>query len=137
MSNTGQLTTNFHIREFKCKDGTKVPDELIPNVTELANNLQIIRDHVSKKYAPEKINGARLSLISAYRTEKHNEKVGGSPKSQHKKAKAGDLVSEVLTPKKLGAEIKWLIKQGKIKQGGVGIYPSFVHYDVRGTEARW
>lgn len=134
---TGQLTKDFHIREFKCKDGTQVPLEFIPNVQELANNLQVLRDHLSNKYAPAKPNGVRLSLISGYRTTDYNTKVGGSPKSQHKKAKAGDLVSELLTPKKLGAEIKMLIKLGKMKQGGVGIYPSFVHYDTRGTEARW
>lgn len=134
---TGQLTTNFHIREFKCNDGTKVPEHLFANVLELAENLQVLRDHVSKKYAPLKPNGARLNLNSGYRTDDYNEKVGGSPKSQHKKAKAGDLVSEVLSPRKLAAEIKLLIKQGKMKQGGVGIYPSFVHYDIRGTEARW
>lgn len=137
MAGQGQLTKDFHIREFKCKDGTQVPDEFIPNVQELANNLQVLRDYISKKYAPGKPNGARLSLNSGYRTDKYNEKIGGSPKSQHKKAKAGDLVSEVLTPKKLASEIKLLIKQGKMKQGGVGIYPSFVHYDTRGTEARW
>jgi hypothetical protein len=30
-----------------------------------------------------------------------------------------------------------LIEEGKMKQGGLGLYSSFVHYDVRGTKARW
>ena len=30
-----------------------------------------------------------------------------------------------------------LIKDGEMDSGGVGIYPTFVHYDVRGRNARW
>ena len=30
-----------------------------------------------------------------------------------------------------------LIKEGKMKEGGIGIYSTFVHYDVRGWKARW
>jgi uncharacterized protein YcbK (DUF882 family) len=26
---------------------------------------------------------------------------------------------------------------GKMKQGGLGTYPNLVHYDIRGTKARW
>ena len=136
MSNN-QLTTNFHLREFKCNDGTEVPCELLANIGVLAAQLQVIRDFLSEQYKDEFPNGVRLTLVSAYRTDSYNEKVGGSPKSQHKKAKAGDLVSEVLSPKQLSLVIKKLIKEKKIIQGGVGLYPSFVHYDTRGTEARW
>lgn len=123
----GQLEKDFHIREFKCKDGTKVPSELEDNVRLLAEQLQVLRDHI----------GIPIHLNSAYRTEAYNERIGGSPKSQHKLAKAADLVTAKYTPKQLAAIIKKLIKQGKMMQGGVGVYPSFVHYDIRGTEARW
>lgn len=127
MNNAGQLTKDFHIREFKCKDGTKVPIELEANVRLLAEQLQALRDHI----------GIPIHINSAYRTEAYNEKIGGSPKSQHKLAKAADMVTSKYTPKQLAAIIKKLIKQGKMMQGGVGVYPSFVHYDIRGTEARW
>ncbi|MFA5243659.1 MAG: D-Ala-D-Ala carboxypeptidase family metallohydrolase [Pedobacter sp.] len=127
MANEGQLTKDFHIREFKCKDGTKVPAELESNVRLLANQLQVIRDYI----------GVPIHINSAYRTESYNAKIGGSPKSQHKQAKAADLVTSKYTPKQLANIIKKLIKEKKILQGGVGVYPSFVHYDIRGTEARW
>lgn len=127
MSNSGQLTKNFHIREFKCKDGTKVPEPLWANLVLLAEQLQVIRDYI----------GIPIHLNSAYRTEPYNASIGGSPKSQHKLAKAADLVTSKYTPKQLAAIIKKLIKDGKVMQGGVGVYPSFVHYDCRGTEARW
>jgi uncharacterized protein YcbK (DUF882 family) len=127
MSDKGQLTANFHIREFKCNDGTKVPEELFDNVKELAENLQVLRDDICEA----------LHINSAYRHKIYNDKIGGSPKSKHLEAEAADLVSKSFTPKQLAARIKKLILAGKMKQGGVGIYKSFVHYDIRGTEARW
>lgn len=121
MAGQGQLTKNFHIREFKCKDGTQVPAELIPNVQELADNLQVLRDYIDEG----------ITINSGYRTKEWNAKQkGASPNSQHLKAKAGDLVTFSYTPKQLATIIKKLIKQGKMKQGGVGVYPSFVHYDI-------
>lgn len=116
----GQLTTNFHIREFKCNDGSKVPEALEANVRLLADQLQALRDHI----------GIAIHLNSAYRTEAYNASIGGSPKSQHKLAKAADLVTSKYTPAELADIIKKLIKEGKMMQGGVGVYPSFVHYDI-------
>ena len=122
-----QLTTNFNLAEFACKDGTPVPKELIPNVQLLANNLQVLRDHL----------GEPIHLNSGYRSPAHNEKVGGKKNSYHMKAMAGDLTCKSKTPKQLAAVIEKLIADRKMKQGGLGIYPGFVHNDVRGTKARW
>lgn len=122
-----QLTKNFNLIEFACHDGTPVPEELIPNCQELAENLQIIRDEIK----------APLFLLSAYRTKKHNKAVGGETNSYHMKAMAGDLMSPKVPPPVLRSTILRLIKQGKLKQGGVGSYKTFTHYDVRGTMARW
>lgn len=127
MANKGQLTENFHIREFKCKDGTQVPNHLFSNVLELAKNLQFIRNEI----------GCRLSINSAYRHAAYNRKIGGSPNSQHLTAKAADLVSQKHTPRQLRAIIERLIKEKKISEGGLGLYPSFVHYDIRGTKSRF
>ena len=33
--------------------------------------------------------------------------------------------------------IEGLIKSEKIEQGGIGIYNTFTHYDIRGVRARW
>lgn len=123
-----KLTKNFTLKEFDCKDGTEVPKDLIHNVQELANNLQVLRDYLG---VPVSITG------SGYRTPAHNKKVGGAKDSQHLKAKAADINAEGYTPKKLAAVIEKLIDEGKMKQGGIGVYPGFVHYDIRGTKARW
>jgi uncharacterized protein YcbK (DUF882 family) len=123
-----KLTKNFSRQEFDCKDGTKVPDELLPNLQELANNLQVLRDHL----------GVTITVTgSGYRTPSHNRKVGGAKESLHLVAKAGDINAKGFTPAKLYSEIEKLIHSGKMKQGGLGLYKGFVHYDIRGTKARW
>jgi len=121
------LTPNFNLNEFKCNDGTPVPGELMDNVKKLAANLQVIRDTI----------GEPLRINSAYRTPEHNKKVGGKKNSYHLKAMAADLTCKSKSPKQLAAIIEKLIKEKKIVQGGLGIYPGFVHYDIRGTKARW
>ena len=41
------------------------------------------------------------------------------------------------TPRQVKAIIERLIKAGKMHNGGIGLYPGFVHYDVRSRPARW
>ena len=43
-----KITKNFDLSEFARNDGTSVPEFALPNVTELANNLQVIRDALGK-----------------------------------------------------------------------------------------
>lgn len=123
-----KLTKNFTRQEFDCKDGTKVPAEFLPNVQELANNLQVLRDYIGE---PVMITG------SGYRTPKHNKKVGGAKFSQHLTASGADISAKNYTPKELALVIEKLIEEGKMKEGGIGVYKGFVHYDIRGTKARW
>ena len=123
-----KLTKNFNSKEFDCKDGTKVPEKYLLNVKEVANNLQALRDYLN---VPVAITG------SGYRTPAHNKKVGGAKASQHLTASGADINAEGYEPKQLAEVIELLILKGKMKQGGIGIYPNFVHYDIRGTKARW
>ena len=122
-----KLEKNFSLHEFKCKDGTEVPEDLIDNVRLLADNLQVLRDHIEKP----------IIIISGYRTLEYNTKIGGAKRSLHLVAKAGDIVVPGITPLEIKDTILQLIKEGKMKEGGIGIYSTFVHYDVRGWKARW
>jgi uncharacterized protein YcbK (DUF882 family) len=122
-----QLTRNFRLSEFRCNDGTDVPSHYWNNVKQLADNLQVLRDHF----------GASISITSGYRTPSHNAKVGGKSASQHLLAKAADIKVSGKTPSQVAAAIESLIASGKMLQGGLGRYSSFVHYDVRGYKARW
>jgi len=122
-----KLENNFSLHEFDCRDGSCVPPELMGNVEELARNLQVLRDHL----------GIPVNIISGYRTPKYNRKIGGARRSQHMLAKAGDIKIPGLTPREVKSIIVQLIKEGKMKPGGVGLYKTFTHYDVRGRNARW
>lgn len=121
------LTDNFKLSEFKCKDGTQVPEDLKENVQNLANNLQVLRDHIGKP----------IRVISGYRSPKYNRRIGGAKKSQHMFAKAADIKVKGMHPDEVREVILDLIKSGKMAKGGVGRYTTFVHYDTRGWNARW
>ena len=122
-----RLTKNFILDEFQSNDGSIMPNEVLENIKKLAENLQVLRDYVNK---PIKVN-------SGYRSPDWNRKVGGVPKSQHILGKASDIVIKGMKPSEVASIIESLIASGKMKQGGIGIYPNFVHYDIRGNKARW
>jgi uncharacterized protein YcbK (DUF882 family) len=122
-----QLTKNFSIEEFDCHDGTQVPSSLYPNLNSLVLNLQVLREHVNKP----------IHVLSGYRSATHNKECGGSPHSQHLLARAADLRMDNISPYSLHQVIEDLIKEGFLKEGGLGLYDTFVHYDVRGFKARW
>ncbi len=122
-----QLTKNFATYEFSCKDGTPVPVKYMGNVRQLALNLQVLRDFL----------GESISINSAYRHQKYNEKIGGKPESMHLTASAADITVKSKTPKQLKVIIEKLIKEEKLWFGGIGLYPGFIHVDIRKSSARW
>ena len=122
-----RITENFSLSEFDCKDGSELPTALLPNVLDLADNLQVLRDYL----------GVPISINSAYRSLEHNRKIGGATNSQHLLAKAADIVVESKTPEQVANIIKYLISEGKMIQGGLKAYKTFTHYDIRGYKARW
>ena len=121
------LTKNFSLREFRCKDGTDVPDDLMDNVQLLADNLQVLREELD----------CPVRIISGYRSPAYNKRCGGVKRSQHLRAKAADIRVTGLTPRQVHTVVLQLIREGRLHKGGVGLYTSFVHYDVRGSNARW
>jgi uncharacterized protein YcbK (DUF882 family) len=122
-----RITENFSLSEFDCKDGSELPTALLPNVLDLADNLQILRDYL----------GVPISINSAYRSLEYNRKIGGATNSQHLLAKAADIVIESKSPEQVANIIKYLISEGKMVQGGLKAYDTFTHYDIRGHKARW
>ena len=122
-----KLTNNFTLQEFNSKCGRDIPNNVLPNIIQLAKNLQVLRDAVGKS----------ITITSGYRSPQHNKKIGGAKDSQHVKGMAADIKVAGMTPKEVALVIEGLIESGKMKQGGIGIYPSWVHYDIRGTKARW
>jgi len=121
------MTKNFKLKEFECKDGSKMHIDVYGNVVKLAGQLQILRDYLDRP----------ITINSAYRSPKHNAKVGGSKTSQHLLGKAADITVKGLTPQEVFIVIEDLIDRGLMLQGALGLYDTFVHYDIRKTKARW
>jgi uncharacterized protein YcbK (DUF882 family) len=121
-----KLTNNFNLNEFN-KHNFPLTETILRNIQELAKNLQVLRDEVKKP----------IKITSGYRDPSFNKKIGGASQSRHITGQAADLKIEGYTPKQVAAIIEKLIASGKMKQGGLGIYSTWIHYDVRGTKARW
>ena len=122
-----KLTKNFSKSEFNSKDGAEMPDDVLDNVKKLAGYLQILRDHLGKS----------IKINSGYRSPSHNKKSKGKPKSIHLLGLAADIVVSGMTPKEVFKEVEKLQQDGKLPQGGLSAYPTFLHIDFRGKKARW
>lgn len=114
-----KLSKNFTVKEFACSDGT---DTVFISLA-LVNLLQKIRDHFGKA----------VIINSAYRTEAHNKSIGGATYSQHKYGLAADIHINGVAPKEIAAYVETLMPSS----GGIGIYKSFIHVDVRRVKSRW
>lgn len=114
-----KLSANFKVKEFACTDGS---DPIFID-SDLVNVLQKIRAHFGKA----------VTINSAYRTPGRNKAVGGETYSQHLYGKAADIKVKGIAPKKVSAYAETLLKN----KGGIGIYSTFTHIDVRETKARW
>ena len=122
-----KLTNNFYKSEFDSKDGAEMPSEVLQNIRQLAEQLQVLRDYC----------GMPIKINSGYRSLSHNRSIGSKDTSQHVKGTAADIVIQGFAPKDTYTLIEYLIGKGIMKQGGLGKYNSFTHYDIRKKRARW
>ena len=121
------MTKNFSKEEFDCNDGSEMNIAIYHNMVKVANQLQILRNYIGKP----------ITINSGYRSEEYNASIGGAKNSQHIMGRAADIVVKGMTPLAVHTTIELLIEKGDMLQGGLGLYDSFVHYDIRGTKARW
>ena len=121
------MTQHFSKSEFDSKDGSPMPKEVLENIIILAGNLEALRAVLN---TPIKIN-------SGYRSPEWNKAQGGVKSSQHTKGTAADIVVDGYDTDFVYQTIEMLIAKGDMKEGGLGLYDTFVHYDIRGAKARW
>jgi len=121
------MTKNFTKEEFDCNDGSEMPINVYHNMVKVANQLQVLRNRLGKP----------IHINSAYRSESWNLKQGGVKTSQHIMGRASDISVKGMTPLEVYNAIEKLIDDGDMLQGGLGLYDSFVHYDIRGERKRW
>ncbi len=116
------ITPHFQVREFACKDGS---DKIIiyTEVVELAENARCFFN-------------ARGTVLSGYRTESYNRKVGGKSSSYHLKGMALDLRFENISPVAVALYFEYVLLKDK---GGIGLYKgqNFTHIDIGDRVARW
>lgn len=113
------LSDNFKVKEFACNDGS----DAVLISDDLVDLLQKIRDHF----------GVAVTINSGYRTSTYNKKVGGATNSQHVKGTAADIVAKGVDPLTVAQYAEYLMPNS----GGIGVYQTFTHVDVRTSRSRW
>lgn len=126
-----RLSDNFYLYEFDCRDGTPVPDELCPGLKTFAGYIQTMRTFI----------GAPITILSGYRHDAYNQRIGGAKRSYHVYDKrpgkyAVDMVPRGLQPAAFKEMIEGLIRLDLVPDGGLGLYDKWVHYDT-GPRRRW
>ena len=113
------LSENFKVKEFACNDGS----DTVLISDKLVGLLQNIRDHFR----------VAVTINSGYRTSTYNKKVGGATNSQHVKGTAADIVAKGVDPLTVAQYAEYLMPNS----GGIGVYQTFTHVDVRTSRSRW
>jgi len=122
-----RLSPHFHLREFACKDGTQVPKRSVPALQRLcADVLEPLRERFGT-----------CTVMSGYRHQAYNRRIGGAKFSQHIYDLHPDSVAADLTFAR-GKPSEWAdAAEPLLQRGGLGRYGSFIHVDNRGTRSRW
>jgi len=105
-----QVTKNFNLSELEFRN--TIPPAMIADATTLLKQLQVLRDHL----------GASITIISGYRAPDYNASINGASNSQHMYARAADIKVAGKTSLEVHAAISKLIKEGKMLEGGLGVY---------------
>lgn len=116
-------TEHFKLSEFNCHCGCGENRTTV----DLLILLEVLRAEVKKP----------ILIISGTRCKKHNSDVGGKEKSQHMEGTAADIKVIGIAPDLLAGVVERLHHNGAIRVGGIGIYATFLHVDVREGTARW
>ena len=143
-----KIAGNFRLKEFICKDRyyeaciMKDRDDII-----CIFNKKIFFKTLELQNELEKLGHDKdaFRIVNGHRHPAYNENIGGAKLSRHIKGEAVDIVVKDVdrngyTNKKDKDIILDLLENKIIKdKGGIGLYPGSgnVHYDVRGTKARW
>lgn len=131
----GQLTKNFNLIEFYCKDGTRP----------LPGRWRTYKALCRQYLEPMRKKFGRCRVNSGYRTKTWNARVGGESGSYHVNDwhdvddVAADVTFERGTPLQWAAEARRLRESRRAGKGGIGTYvrSRFVHVDTRDYASNW
>lgn len=114
-----KISEHFAREEFACKCGCGQDAVDV----ELINVLEEVRS----------VLNAPIIVTSGNRCVEYNREIGGTTKSQHVVSKAADIVVEGHSSEDVYEAINSLFPD----KYGIGVYPRWVHIDVRKEKARW
>ncbi|RKY04192.1 peptidase M15 [Candidatus Poribacteria bacterium] len=106
----GDLSFHFSRSEFVC-----------PCCGELVIDMELIDQLERLRF----LVGRPIKVLSGYRCQRHNREVGGAPNSQHLLGRAADIRVEGMD------SLRLFLEAVRCEFGGIGIYPDFIHVDVR------
>lgn len=121
-----RLTPHFKLSEFRCKDGTAVPENTIEGLQKLCESV----------LEPMRAKFGVCTVSSGFRTKSHNELVGGASRSYHRyDLRPGFAAADVKF--RDGSPGEWFALADRIlgNAGGAGRYNTFLHADNR--DGRW
>jgi uncharacterized protein YcbK (DUF882 family) len=128
-----RLSKHFVVEEFDCKDGTKVQKRDYNGLKYLC---RIYLEPMRARYGP-------IKIMSGFRSARHNKKVGGASNSYHVYTmhdgndQAVDIICARGNPRQWHSTLNWLRKHRRGGRGGLGLYSSFCHIDLRDYKADW
>lgn len=128
-----RLSKHFVVEEFDCKDGTKVRPREYDGLEYLCRQF----------LEPMRRRFGACSVHSGFRTRSHNANVGGEDRSYHiypdhdGNDQAADVSFARGTPSQWHAMANAIRRRKRNGRGGLGLYRTFVHLDIRDFAANW
>lgn len=143
-----KVAGNFRLKDFLCKDQFYIDCILGKRADIVATlNQKIFIKTIALQAVLEREghDWEGFSIVNGHRHPAYNERVGGAKLSRHIKGEAVDIFIHDInqdglsTPADKAIVLDILEKEVIGNEGGIGLYPGTgnVHYDVRGTRARW
>lgn len=133
MATRHRLSDHFTVEEFDCHDGTKVAEREY-------NGLE----YLCKTYLePLRAKYGIVTVHSGFRTVSYNRSVGGASNSFHiyplhdGNDQAADVSCRNGNTRQWHAFMNGIRNDKRNGKGGLGLYPTFVHVDIRDYKADW
>jgi len=128
-----RLSKHFTVEEFDCHDGTKV----------MARDHKGLSALCRQFLEPLRAKFGRVTINSGYRTKRYNASIGGASQSYHVYTihdgndQAADITCARGTPREWHAFLAGIRQRKRNGRGGLGLYSTFVHVDIRDYKADW
>lgn len=115
------VSPHFKVKEFHSRKDPCDTVIIDPRLIDLLENIR-------------RLAGKPVHINSGYRSRAYNRTIkNASPKSQHCEGKAADIRIEGVSPEKVAQYAECFLGES----GGIGIYHTFTHVDVRNGKSRW